>query len=279
MTTATVQSPPATYVEYAREAPTAADVGVRSWVHRSANVVLVYSELEPGARLERVEQADEYLLYCIDAAGRITSGGGDVDVPAGGLAIVAPGASTFVTTTGGALVRAFTVAAADLVAQAANAADYAAPPEGVAPLGPTRLPTAGARTVVHDLADHPAAPGEFRVFRSGNLMINLFAPRPTRRPETDLTPHWHDDFEQISLTFAGDWVHHLRYPWTPDRGAWREDEHVTVASPSLTVIPARVEHTSQDVGDGSTWLIDVFGPPRADLLARGIVINAGEYEA
>jgi hypothetical protein len=279
VTTAAVQAPSATYVEYARSVPTVEVAGARTWVHRSANVVLAYSEVEAGARLERAAQADEYLLFCVDAAGRLTSDAGDVDVPAEGLAIVAPGASSFVASRAGALVRVFTDRSADLVALAENGADYAARPEAVEPLGAVVERVGGPSTRVYALADHPAGPGEFRVFRSGDLMVNLFAPRDTRRPATSLSPHWHDTFEQISLTFSGRWTHHLRYPWTPDLDAWRADEHESVDSPSLTVIPATVEHTSQDIGEGSTWLVDVFGPPRADLLERGIVINNAEYDA
>ena len=56
------------------------------------------------------------------------------------------------------------------------------------------------------------------------------------------------------------------------------DGHLRCGAPSVTIIPAGVEHTSQDTGDGESWLVDVFAPPRADFLARGIVRNAAEYD-
>jgi hypothetical protein len=39
-----------------------------------------------------------------------------------------------------------------------------------------------------------------------------------------------------------------------------------------------VIHTTQDVGEGVTWLIDIFAPPRMDFSAKpGFVLNAAEY--
>jgi hypothetical protein len=148
-------------------------------------------------------------------------------------------------------------------------------PDAVAPLGP---PVIGPGTRIHALADHPAGEGEMRVFRSGDLMINVFGPRTRRRDPAHLSPHWHDDFEQGSVVLEGAWIHHLRYPWVPDSGTWRPDGHLRCGAPSVTIIPAGVEHTSQDTGDGESWLVDVFAPPRADFLARGIVRNAADYD-
>ena len=109
-------------------------------------------------------------------------------------------------------------------------------------------------------------------------MINIFMPWTKRRDE-ELSPHSHEDFEQMSLSLKGSFVHHLRYPWSPDKTRWREDEHERYDdSPSVLVIPARVIHTSQDVGEGTTWLVDIFAPPRADFsLKPGFVLNAEEY--
>jgi hypothetical protein len=46
----------------------------------------------------------------------------------------------------------------------------------------------------------------------------------------------------------------------------------------VLVIPARVLHTTQDIGEGTTWLVDVFGPPRMDFSSReGFVLNAADY--
>ena len=130
------------------------------------------------------------------------------------------------------------------------------------PLGP---PVIGPGTRIHALADHPAGEGEMRVFRSGDLMINVFGPRTRRRDPARLSPHWHDDFEQGSVVLEGAWIHHLRYPWAPDSGTWRPDGHLRCGAPSVTIIPAGVEHTSQDTGDG-----DVVARRRLRAAARGL---------
>jgi hypothetical protein len=122
-------------------------------------------------------------------------------------------------------------------------------------------------------------PLKMRIFRSTNLMVNIFEKWTGRRDATKLSPHSHDDFEQMSLGLIGGFVHHLRYPWGPDALQWVEDEHAVYAnSPSVLVIPASVIHTTQDVGSGLTWLVDIFGPPRLDFSSKpGLVINAADY--
>jgi hypothetical protein len=46
----------------------------------------------------------------------------------------------------------------------------------------------------------------------------------------------------MSLALQGSFVHHLRYPWTPDKTRWRADEHERYESPSVLVIGARHPH-------------------------------------
>jgi hypothetical protein len=151
----------------------------------------------------------------------------------------------------------------------------------VSGLVPWPDPVGGFRIRSYRLADCASpdpSPLKMRVFRSTNLMVNIFMPWTKRRAETALSPHSHDDFEQISLGLKGSFVHHLRYPWSPDKTIWRDDEHVLFDSPSVLVIPARVIHTTQDVGEGTTWLVDIFGPPRRDFSAKpGFVLNEDEY--
>ena len=128
------------------------------------------------------------------------------------------------------------------------------------------------------LANATQDDSNFRVFRSAEFMLNVLKPRSVPRDESLLSPHMHTDFEQISFAIEGQYIHHLRWPWTKDMSQWREDSHVNVGSPSVLEIPRGVTHTSQNV-DGPGWLIDVFHPLRPDFLAtEGLVVNADDYK-
>ena len=80
------------------------------------------------------------------------------------------------------------------------------------------------------------------------------------------------------MALEGDWIHHLRVPWGANRQDWRPDAHPELGSPSTTIIPAGVIHTSQGVAGDGMRLVDVFSPPRADFSLRpGVVRNAEDY--
>ncbi|UUT36473.1 hypothetical protein [Microbacterium elymi] len=132
---------------------------------------------------------------------------------------------------------------------------------------------------VYRLADTPIAEGRFgRIFRTTNLMVNFLAEEPAPRDRRKLSPHHHDDFEQISLAVKGRFVHHIRYPWGPDSTQWRPDESREIATPSICIIPPPTVHTTQGVGPHQQ-LIDIFSPPRVDFSASGWVLNADDYPA
>jgi hypothetical protein len=80
------------------------------------------------------------------------------------------------------------------------------------------------------------------------------------------------------VTLEGEYVHHVRRPWTARLADWRADEHVHVTSPSITIIPAGNVHTSRPIGTGANQRIDVFGAPRPDFLDRGMFINQALYD-
>jgi hypothetical protein len=70
----------------------------------------------------------------------------------------------------------------------------------------------------------------------------------------------------------------MRYPWTADMTSWRDDEHIEVGSPSLTVIPPKVIHTSRNTNADGAWLLDIFAPPRMDFSSKpGKVANENDY--
>ena len=132
----------------------------------------------------------------------------------------------------------------------------------------------GAGLSVAPSGSAQAAPGRFgRIFRTTNVMVNFLAEEPAPRDRHKLSPHHHDDFEQISLAVKGDFVHHIRYPWGPDSAAWRTDEHRQIATPSICVIPPPTVHTTQGVGPHQQ-LIDIFSPPRVDFSTSNSTKNA-----
>jgi hypothetical protein len=254
----------ATHARHFAEAPQKTDAdGTKHWITRAANFVTVVSEAAEGAILSRADQDR-------GAAGAET------------LSIVPPGPSRITMRQPGLVVRVFTKQASDLIAAAGNAATYADGAPEVAPIVPWPDPVGGFKLRTYRLADVVSpdpSPLKMRLFRSTNLMINIFEPWTRRREPSRLSPHSHDDFEQMSLGLKGAFRHHLRYPWGPDMSAWMEDEHATYdASPSILVIPAGLVHTTQDLGEGVTWLVDIFGPPRHDFSSKpGFVLNEADY--
>ncbi|MDB5580561.1 MAG: hypothetical protein JWR80_5737 [Bradyrhizobium sp.] len=256
--------------------------GSRHWITRAANFVVTVTDAAPDAVLERAQNPDEYMLLLPPGTeASIDAGGEHLHANGNSLTIVPPGHSRVSVCKPGKVVRVFSNRAADLAAASVNAATYSDGAPEIAPIVPWPDPARGFRLHHYPLDKIPSpdpSPLKMRVFRSTNLMINIFLPWSQRRDETKLSPHFHDDFEQISLALEGSFVHHLRYPWGANKTNWVDDEHEHYDSPSVLVIPANVLHTSQNVGRGAAWLIDIFGPPRFDFSSRpGFVVNAADY--
>lgn len=274
---------PATHAKYYEAKPDISDGdAVQSWITRSGNMVVVISNCKAGAVLERAGNPDESMVLLPPGVTALIEAGNDrIEAADDSLTIVPPGQSRVTVRQPGTVVRIFSNKAADLAARAANSAVYADGASELAPIVPWPDPVGGFRLRHYPLADCASpdpSPLKMRVFRSTNLMVNLFLPWPTPRDETRLSPHSHDDFEQISLALAGTFGHHLRYPWTADKTNWRDDEHVVFESPSALVIPARVIHTSHNIGTATARLVDIFAPPRHDFSQKpGFVLNAADY--
>lgn len=250
----------------------------RSWVTRASNFAVVVSEVQPGAVLARSAQPDEYFVYLAEPArATIHWNGQRIEAGPETLTVVPPGDSRVEITGAGMVVRQFSSRCVDLLAIACNAADFTSPHADVAPLGNGPAPRNGHALRSYKLADYITPGNSMRLFRTADLMFNAILPKAAPRDIHKLTPHAHGDFEQASLALTGRWIHHLRYPWTPDMDTWREDEHPEMGSPSIVVIPPTAVHTSRNVNDGHAQLIDLFAPPRQDFLAKGMVHNAHEY--
>jgi hypothetical protein len=254
--------------------------GGRTWWTRSQAMVIGHTEAETGDVLT-VDAGGEYALLVLDGATvdvQHQLGSESVDQPA--VVIVPAGSSSVTATTAGNLVRVFGAATVpDLASACANAADYDPPDPNVAPYATWPPPPDGERVRVYRLADYPSEPGRLgSIFRCTTVMVNVLDPADGPRDPTKLSPHHHDDFEQVSLQMDGDFVHHMRVTWTPDMTTWRDDEHAHCEGPSTVVIPPPIIHTSQAVGHMRHFLIDVFAPPRVDFSERpGWVLNADEY--
>lgn len=252
----------------------------RTWYIRGQNFVVAHSEAKPGATFARRGQRDEYALLVDkrDTPVEVTAGGETVKRDGYAVIFIPPGDSQVALPKGGAVTRFFTTRSDDLVAKCPNAASYAAQRPNIPAFQPWPTPRDGFRIRAYSL-DVPNEPGRFgRIWRCTTFMINMLDPQIGPRDVTKLSPHHHDDFEQCSLALDGSFIHHLRWPWTPNMNVWREDEHPHVASPSVTVIPPPAIHTTRGMEPGLNQLVDVFCPPRLDFSQKpGWVLNSDDY--
>ncbi|MCC2097213.1 MAG: hypothetical protein KDJ29_10000 [Hyphomicrobiales bacterium] len=270
----------AEYVRFYESDPQETGDGFRTWYARGQNFIVALTESEPGARLARRDQPDEYvvLLEHPGTAVRINANGDTLDVPGYSLAIIPPGDSEVIVPEGGRIVRLFTTQSEDLAARCSNASAYIAHHPFIPPFEAWPEPVGGYRIRAYSL-DVPEQPGRFgKIWRCTTFMVNVFDPFIGPRDTTLLSPHHHDDFEQCSLALAGNFMHHIRWPWTRNMAAWRDDEHVHCGSPSVCVIPPPSIHTSRWLDDGRHQLVDIFSPPRMDFSQQeGWVLNAEDY--
>jgi len=252
----------------------------RTWYTRGQNFIVAFSDAEPGAVFARKDQRDEYVVLVQDRQTSITVSAGreTVAVPGHSLVIVPPGDSQVVVPAGGRVTRLLSTQSKDLADKCENAAAYATRPQNIPPFQPWPEPVGGYRIRVYSL-DVAPTPGRFgRIFRCTTFMVNVLDPQMGPRDVTKLSPHHHDDFEQGSLALDGAFTHHLRWPWTTNLNAWRDDEHAYCGSPSITVIPPPAIHTSRGMNEGLNQLIDIFSPPRIDFSSQpGWVLNADDY--
>lgn len=251
-----------------------------TWYTRGQNFIVAYSETEPGAAFSRADQPDEYMVIVAERDTEITveANGESQDVPGYSLVIVPPGDSRVTVPSGGRIVRLFSTESQDLAARCSNADSYAEAHPNIPPFEPWPEPVGGYKIRRYSL-DVPKEEGRFgRIFRCTTMMVNFLDPQEGPRDITKLSPHHHDDFEQGSLVLDGEYMHHMRWPWTVDMNQWIDDHHTRAGAPSLTVIPPPATHTSRAIAAGNNQLVDIFAPPRLDFSRqKGWVLNADEY--
>lgn len=270
----------AQYLDFGTTPGTSGAAGTE-WTTRGQNVVLRYvAARTPGTLVDTTFGSETALVLTGDEAAVEVTWEGETATAAGhGVVVVPPGAVTVANTGTDDVVLMVRSDEAGWAEQASNHAAYADWHPRVAPADPWPEPVGGERVRVYLAKDHPAEPGRFGcIFRTRSFMINLLPPHDGPRPTDKLSPHYHEDFEQLSLVTHGSYTHHIRYPWLTDQAAWQPDEHVQVGSPSVTVIPPPTVHTSAADGPDLNVLIDLFSPPREDFSAKpGWVLNAEDY--
>lgn len=257
--------------------------GSSTWYFRGHNFVLAHTTLVAGDVLERDDQLDEYvaILPYEQCGVEVRAAGEAVPVSGKAVVMIPPGSSAIAGVEDCTVVRLFSSRSTDLLDKARNRDSYAEPHPNTKPFEPWPDPPEGYRIRPYRLADlavtqDAVRPGQ--IVRCSTFMVNFLAPRIGPRDPDSLSPHDHDDFEQCSLAVEGEYVHHLRTPWSKRRSEWREDQHLRCGSPSVAVIPPPMIHTSEAVGSGTNQLIDIFCPPRLDFSRTpGRVLNEETY--
>ncbi|TDD84630.1 hypothetical protein E1293_12595 [Actinomadura darangshiensis] len=270
------------YFDFHRLAPPdAATPAGRTAIVRGQNVVLVHTSARAGDDLDNGTLDGELavLVTADSPAISVITEHGATRIGEPGLVVVPPGTSRIGVDGDGPLVRLVEAAEPAWRDRAANADAYARDHPRVTLLRRWPEPPGGPAVRFYPLAGVPDDPARFgRIFRTRSFMVNFLPEAGSPRDPRKLSPHTHDDFEQLSLAVRGEYVHHIRTPWLPDSTGWREDEHVRLGSPSVAIIPPPAVHTSAAADPGGNQLIDIFSPPRADFSAKpGWVLNAGDY--
>jgi hypothetical protein len=272
----------AQYFDFRRLAsPDAATPDGRTAIVRGQNVVLVHTYARTGDDLDNGTLDGELAVVVIadSPAFSVITGDGATRIDGPGLVVVPPGASRISVHGDGPLLRLVEATEPAWQDRAANADAYAEDHPRVALLRRWPEPTGGPALRFYPLADVPDDPARFgRIFRTRSFMVNFLPENDGPRDPRKLSPHTHDDFEQLSMAVQGEYVHHIRTPWLSDSTTWRDDEHVRLGSPSVAIIPPPTVHTSAANDPGVNQLIDIFSPPRVDFSEKpGWVLNADHY--
>lgn len=250
------------------------------WYLRGRNFVLHQTKVKDGAEFSRTNQPDEYVALTLDPdlTMEITTADGTHSVPGYSIAIIPPGDSKIVVHGEGLLTMLYSPRSKDLVAKCPNAAAFDEPDPRIPPLQLWPDPPEGFR-LRHYSLNIPPKEGRFgRIFRCTTLMVNVLEPREGLRDRAEVSPHHHDDFEQLSLALKGRFRHLLRWSWTSNMNHWHEDQAIDCGAPSACIIPPPIIHTSLSTGEETNQLVDIFAPPRRDFsMQDGWVLNAKDY--
>jgi hypothetical protein len=254
--------------------------GADLWFHRTQNMICVYMEGNAGARFVRSDNPDEYFVWPLLHDVRVTIDGEGKVAPAGSVVIVPPGDSTIELIDGGHVWLGFTSLSTDLLDRCPNKEEYRPPMERIAPVEMWPEPVGGYQLRVYNLFDLP--PGKPQCFVHRTAMANFgygFPAASEAKADTQLSPHNHQDFEQLSLVHSGTHIYHMRRAWGRDGTEWMPDEHVPISTPGIAVAKPPDIHTIQLVSNGAPGgVLDFFSPVRWDYSTRdGMVTNRADY--
>lgn len=255
--------------------------GYRAWYWRARYLLVCLIELDGSTpyTLARSRQPDEYIALTLDQIDiDVTTDAGRQKLSGNRLTIIPPGDSHISANGQGTLTVLFSSNNDDIARKCANNATFKEDNPRIPAFQPWPDPPNGFCLRSYDL-DIPAQKGRFgRIFRCTTMMVNVLEPRMGPRDRTLVSPHHHDDFEQVSLALKGRFCHLIRWPWTSNMDHWRDDMAIDLGSPSACVIPPPSIHTSLSTAPGENQLIDLFAPPRIDFsLKPGWVLNADDY--
>ena len=238
-----------------------------------------FEEMQPAA--QTVDSQNDYFLLLPDTGAEIAWDGGVVRAPARSVVVVPPGESSVVLAGPGRCIRLFAPVAEQFAdAPCVDASMRISDTRTMRPVLPAfRRAAAYPGVLVYELAKFGNSPGmpRAKLFQTSTMSIN-WVDYAGPRDRTQLSPHFHADFEQGSLALEGHFIHHFRTPWTADANAWVADEHALCGRDTLAVIPPPIEHTTEGIGDERHILIDIFAPPRGDFIAKGQVLNSQAFE-
>jgi hypothetical protein len=255
----------------------------RHWLMRAHNFSVEWIELTAGGPAAGFDSSFESLLIVEGAEVHVAPAATPdcpVAVPDHAVAIV-PAGRHVLSSPGAARVALIASQRGDTAGRRILNTEGCVPPDPrVLPAGVPyrrRQPSQGVQVL--PLSEIMASPDKprLKMLQTETLSLNLVE-YDGPRDRSQLSPHNHANFEQGSLAIAGDFVHHLRVHWGSDANLWREDEHLQAPSPSLLVVPVEMVHTTEGVGPGRHFLVDVFSPPRTDFIEKGWVFNAADYE-
>lgn len=252
----------------------------KGWTVRGDNLITQISRFRAGDTVLRTSlQREGAMIVPHDIPLEVASGTDRVRVDRAGLTVLPPGDVEVVAGASGNAIVLVRGDEPDWSGVALNDAEHEKPGPRVRPAEEWPTAVGGCSIRHYAVADFPCDPNRFgTILRTRSFMVNFLPPRTGPRAIDDLSPHYHEDFEQYSIVLEGEFVHHVRTPWVKDANRWREDDHVHVGAPSVAVIPPPTVHTSAAVGAGVNRLVDVFCPPRFDFSAReGWVLNANDY--